>query len=72
MQVQVKNEETVVSGDMAYRRGTYEYKDRDGASVETGKYLQVWRKFKDNVWLMSRHAWNTDSRPQVTAPKMIQ
>jgi len=71
-QVTMNNEETVVSGDMAYRRGAYEYKDRDGESVEQGKYLQIWRKFDKDVWLLSRHSWNTDSRPRVTPPQMIQ
>jgi ketosteroid isomerase-like protein len=71
-QVQVDNEETVVSGDVAYRRGTYEYKDRDGLSVEQGKYLQIWRKFDRDIWLLSRHAWSTDARPRIKPPQMIQ
>ncbi len=70
-QIAMSTGETEVRGDVAYRRGSYEYKDRAGETTEQGKYLQIWRKF-DTVWLLSRHIWNTDARPQVKAPEFIQ
>jgi ketosteroid isomerase-like protein len=70
-QIGMSTGETEVRGDVAYRRGAYEYKDRHGASTEQGKYLQIWRKF-DKVWLLSRHIWNADVRPNIQAPQFIQ
>ncbi len=71
MQIAVTNEESEVRGDMAVRRGTYEMKDRDGSTVERGKYLEVWRK-QDGQWLLSRDIWNADEKPQITPPSFVR
>lgn len=70
-QIAMTNEETEVRGDMAYRRGTYELKDKDGSSMEVGKYLQIWRKEERRGWMLSRDFRNTDSQPQIKAPELI-
>jgi ketosteroid isomerase-like protein len=50
-----------VSGDFAWRSGTFALRDRNGATLDTGKWLEVWRK-ADGKWRIVRDIWNTDTR----------
>ncbi len=55
-------EETVVSGDLAYQRGTFIViaKPKAGGAETrmTGNFLRIYRKI-DGVWLMVRDSFNT-------------
>ena len=51
-----------VSGPLAVRTGTYATKDGSGASVDTGKFLEVWTKNGDQ-WRVSTEIWNSDTLP---------
>lgn len=51
-----------VSGDLAIRSGTYAITDKSGMSVDTGKWLETWRK-TDGQWRISRDIWNSDNLP---------
>lgn len=51
-----------VSGNLAIRSGTYAITDKDGMSVDTGKWLETWRK-TDGQWRISRDIWNSDNLP---------
>ena len=55
-----------VSGDLGWHSGTYHVKDAAGASVVTGKYVEVWHK-ADGRWLMIRDIYNNDA-PAPAAP----
>ena len=55
-----------VSGDLAWHSGTFHVAGANGASVGTGKYVEVWHK-ADGKWLMIRDAWNNDA-PAAAAP----
>ncbi len=51
-----------ISGDLAWHAGTSSVVDTAGKSVETGKYIEIWRKV-DGKWLMIRDIWNDDAPP---------
>jgi ketosteroid isomerase-like protein len=51
-----------VSGDLAWHAGTSSVVDASGKTVETGKYIEVWRR-TNGQWLMVRDIWNDDAPP---------
>ena len=59
--------EVGVSGDLAWHSGTYVVKDKSGATVDTGKYLETWRK-SGGKWRIIRDMWNSDGPAPAAAP----
>ena len=59
--------EVGVSGDLAWHSGTYLVKNKAGATVDTGKYLEAWRK-AGGKWRIIRDIWNSDGPPAAPAP----
>jgi uncharacterized protein (TIGR02246 family) len=55
-----------VSGDLAWRWGTFKVTDKSGATVETGKYITVFQR-KDGKWMIIRDTWNSDAAPATPA-----
>jgi len=55
-----------MSGDLAWHAGTSSVVDASGKTVETGNYVEVWRRV-DGKWLMVRDIWNDDAPPLVPA-----
>jgi ketosteroid isomerase-like protein len=55
------------SGDLGWRSGTYSVKDKAGATVETGKWLEAWER-RSGKWLVIRDIWNSDSKATAAAP----
>jgi uncharacterized protein (TIGR02246 family) len=51
-----------VSGDLGWVSGTFSVTDASGATVDTGKYLSVYRKV-DGDWQMVRDIWNSNAAP---------
>ena len=51
-----------ISGDLAWHAGTSSVVDATGKTVETGKYIEVWRR-TNGKWLMVRDIWNDDAPP---------
>ena len=59
--------EVGVSGDLAWHSGTYLVKNKAGATVDTGKYLEAWRK-AGGKWRIIRDIWNSDGPAAAPAP----
>jgi ketosteroid isomerase-like protein len=57
-------EETVVAGDWAYQRGTFEVvaatKSGDGARTVTGSFLRIYQRQPGGEWRMIRDMFNND------------
>jgi uncharacterized protein (TIGR02246 family) len=57
-------EETVVSGDLAYQRGTFVVvatpKEGGEVSRTTGNFLRMYRRQADGAWFMVRDMFNSD------------
>ncbi|MDP2325909.1 MAG: DUF4440 domain-containing protein [Gammaproteobacteria bacterium] len=51
-----------VAGDFAVRSGTYAITEADGNLMDTGKWLEVWRK-RGGKWSISKAMWNSDNLP---------
>ncbi|MDE2220361.1 MAG: SgcJ/EcaC family oxidoreductase [Gammaproteobacteria bacterium] len=49
-----------VSGELGWHSGTFHVAGANGASVGTGKYVEVWHR-ADGKWLMIRDIWNNDA-----------
>lgn len=67
VRIKYNSEETVVTGDWAFDRGTYTQTltpKRGGVAVhESGKYLWLYRREPDGQWKQARVIWNSsDSR----------
>lgn len=50
--------ETVVDGQLAYVAGRYRMWTDDGALVDRGKYIEIWRAV-DGEWLIHRDIYNS-------------
>lgn len=48
-----------VCGDMGWHHGSYTVKDKSGATVDSGSYMEAWQKV-DGKWLIARDIWNSD------------
>jgi ketosteroid isomerase-like protein len=57
-------EETIISGDLAYQRGTYVVVATPKAGGEptrsTGIFTRIYRRQSDGSWLMTRDVLNRD------------
>lgn len=51
--------EIQVSGDMAFKTGTFQITDPDGNEVDHGTYLELWSRI-DGEWFFHRDIWNSD------------
>lgn len=61
-QIPADSVEISVSGDFAFRSGTYSTSDKSAVIVDTGKWLEVWHK-SNGQWRISRSISNSDSLP---------
>src|SRR6202050_5128696 len=57
-----------ISGDLAWHAGTSSVIDAAGKTVETGKYIEVWRRI-NGKWLIIRDIWSDDALPPPAPPK---
>ena len=59
--------ETVVSGDLAYQRGTYTVAATPKAGGNTtrtsGHFLRIYRRQADGTWRMTRDTFNSEQQP---------
>ncbi|MGI9042854.1 MAG: YybH family protein [Gemmatimonadaceae bacterium] len=55
-----------VAGDQGWASGTYAATDASGATVDSGKFLTVYRR-ANGEWLIIRDIWNSDAAPAPAA-----
>ncbi len=48
-----------VAGDLGWRSGTFSVQDKSGATVDMGKWVEVWHR-EGGRWLIIRDIWNSD------------
>ncbi|MFQ5549449.1 MAG: DUF4440 domain-containing protein [Woeseia sp.] len=56
---EIKDTEAYAHGDVGYKVGTYTISDADGATVDEGKYVEIWR-YIDGTWQMHRDIFNSN------------
>lgn len=56
-----------VEGDLAWVTGTFTVADSAGATVDTGKYLSLYRRI-NSEWKLIRDIWNSDAAATPSAP----
>jgi ketosteroid isomerase-like protein len=56
--IQLDNQEVVADGKLGYRMGLYKVFAKDGAMLDRGKYIEIWKRSDDRWWLY-RDIWNT-------------
>ena len=61
--VQGKQSEISVSGDIGYESNVFTVTDKAGKQLETGKYVTVFGR-KNGKWMIVRDIWNMDSAPK--------
>ena len=64
--VEGKDTEVYAHGDVGYEVGTYTVTDAGGATIDEGKYVEIWRQV-DCKWQIYRGIWN--SNLPLTAPE---
>ena len=55
-------EEITMQDNVAYKIGNYKLMDGDNV-VDTGKFVETWRKGDDGKWRISNDIWNSDNPP---------
>jgi uncharacterized protein (TIGR02246 family) len=55
-----------ISGDLGWASGTDSVKNASGETVDSGKYLAVYRRI-DGKWKLIRDTWNSDAPPAAAA-----
>jgi ketosteroid isomerase-like protein len=56
-----------VKGDLAWHSGTFTVTNKAGATVDTGAFVEIWRK-SGGKWVIIRDIWNSSSPPPAAAP----
>lgn len=67
VQLKVDERETIVFGNLTYRSGVYEAKQKDG-SVEYGKVMEMWKNEHGN-WKLHRAMWSSSEESNVVSTR---
>ena len=59
LKVKLQSTEARIAADIGYHVGTYTVLSADGADLDHGKYIEVWRKIGDG-WHIANDIWNSD------------
>jgi uncharacterized protein (TIGR02246 family) len=57
-------DEIHIFGDWAFDLGITSYKTHANPTIQTNKYIRIWRKQSDNSWKLARVIWNSNSPVQ--------
>ncbi len=64
-QFEIATIETLVFGDYAHRQGSFTIKDPGGAALESGKFIELWKR-SGGRWLIHRDMWSFNAPPPET------
>jgi uncharacterized protein (TIGR02246 family) len=56
---EIQDTEVYAHGDLGYKVGRYSITDADGAVVDEGKYVEIWREV-DDQWQLHRDIFNSN------------
>ena len=59
---QTSIEEITMQDSVAYKIGSYDIMDGENV-VDSGKFIETWRKGDDGKWRISNDIWNSDNPP---------
>ena len=59
--------EVSMAGGLAHKIGTYQVTDGDTV-VDTGKFIETWRRGDDGKWRITNDIWNSDLPPAPPKP----
>ena len=57
--IELKTTEVEGLGESAAEVGSYTIYGKDGAAIDRGKYLVLWRRV-DGAWKLHRDCWNSN------------
>ncbi len=57
--IEIKDTEVYAHGDVGYKVGTFTATDAGGATIDEGKYVEIWRHV-DGKWQLRRDIWNSN------------
>ena len=61
------DDEADTSGDLGWHRGTFKVVGEGGASLGTGKFLEIWQR-QQGKWRITRDIWNNDAAAATPPP----
>ena len=61
------DDEADTSGDLGWHRGTFKVVGAGGASLGTGKFLEIWQR-QQGQWRITRDIWNNDAAAAAPPP----
>jgi ketosteroid isomerase-like protein len=64
----MKDTEVYAHGDVGYMAGKYTVTDASGATIDKGKYVEIWRQV-DDKWQIYRAIWNSSLPLATPEPK---
>ena len=56
---EISDTEVYAQGDLGYKVGTYTLTDANGATIDDGKYVEIWRRV-DDQWQLHRDIYNSN------------
>ena len=59
--MELREDEAETSGSLGFKTGTWRMLSAEGAELDHGKYVEVWKRV-DGAWRLHRDTWNS-SRP---------
>jgi ketosteroid isomerase-like protein len=65
--IEIVSLESPSQGDTAYNLGTFTVKDANGAVVDTGKFIEIWKR-QYGEWKIYADIYNSDVPPPAAAP----
>jgi uncharacterized protein (TIGR02246 family) len=63
---ELSTEEIKISGDLAYRIGSYTVLGPDGSQMDQGHFVELWQR-QNGDWAFTHDIWNSDLAPPAEA-----